>query len=189
MNCRFENGTYSEAMERLPLIKKEYTWDLKSDSADIEGSKREIKALKRAFLKIQVVIPVRFHYIEDMGEITITVSASDDYFKTRPNALAYAFVGTTSQPTDLVFNESYIWVLNRETGTNRYDMEVVALHEICHVLGLSHSMNPKSIMYPNYQGILDLDIEDIERLQNIHGVRSGFMARMMKLKGYFQRIL
>lgn len=193
MNCRLtDDNIYSELvpegeLEPLPLLDVIF-WNLKEASEDIPR-KKQIKGLKRAFLRIQQVIPVKFRFIEGKGEIQMTVSSTDNYFKTRRNALAYAFVGTTSQEIDLVFNESYFWVLNLESGVNRYDMEVVGIHEICHVLGLNHSMNPKSVMYPNYQGIKDLDKEDIEKLHEIWGVRSGWSFRLEKLKGYLSRLI
>lgn len=193
MNCRLTNNNiYSELvpegqLKPLPLLDVIF-WNLKEASEDI-SEKKQIKGLKRAFLRIQQVIPVRFRFIEGKGEIQMTVSSTDNYFKNSPNALAYAFVGTTSQDIDLVFNESYFWVVNLENGVNRYNMEVVGIHEICHVLGLNHSMNPKSVMYPSYQGIKELDKEDIKNLQDIWGIRSGWSFRLEKLKGYFQRIL
>lgn len=191
MSCKFDKeGKFSEQIEDIqPITKKTITWDLISDSPDVDGEKREIKAIKRAFLKWGLVIPVRFRYVEDKGDISITFSSTDNYFKDRPNALAYAFVGTTSQAIDLVFNESYFWVLNREQGTNRYDIEVVAIHEIGHVLGLRHSEGELDVMYPSYRGFLDLSQNDITRMQQIHGIRSGWSQRIEKLKGYFQRII
>jgi len=109
--------------------------------------------------------------------------------KNRPNALAYAFVGTTSQDLDLVFNESYFWALNREVGNNRYDMEIVVIHELLHVLGLSHSVINDSVMFASYQGIYSMNEDDISKLTSIWGVRSGWSRRLMWLKGYFQRLL
>src|SRR3990167_1491840 len=188
MTCRFaSDGLYSETQIMHPVTtKREFTWDLKSDSPDIEGYKREVLALKRAFLKWALVIPVKFKYVEDLGDITITFSSTDNYFKNSPNALAYAFVGTMSQAIDLVFNESYHWVLNREIGNNKYDAEIVAIHEIGHVLGLQHSQNnDNDVMWPVYNKIADLSANDITRMQAIWGARSGFSALIFKLKGYF----
>jgi len=192
-DCAFDkDGKFSESpitaqSEPLPL-QSVITWNLLNESNDILR-KRQVKALKRAFLRIGQVIPVKFRFIQDEGEIQITVSNTDNYFKTRPNALAYAFVGTTSQEIDLVFNESYFWALNREVGNNQFDFEIVAIHEILHVLGLSHSMINDSVMFPNYQGIYDMNEGDISKLHVIWGVRSGWSRRLLWLKGYFQRLL
>jgi len=192
-DCAFDkDGKFSESIiteqsEPLPL-ESVITWNLLNESNDLLR-KRQIKAIKRAFLRIGQVIPVKFRFIQDEGEIQITVSDSDNYFKTRPNALAYAFVGTTSQEIDLVFNESYFWALNREVGNNRYDMEIVIIHELLHVLGLSHSSINDSVMFPNYQSISDMNEDDISKLQSIWGIRGNWSRRLLWLKGYFQRIL
>jgi len=184
---KFSESIITEQSDPLPL-QSVITWNLLNESNDILR-KRQVKALKRAFLRIGQVIPVKFKFTQDKGEIQINVSDSDRYFENRPNALAYAFVGTTSKDIDLVFNESYFWALNREVGNNQYDMEVVGIHEILHVLGLSHSMINDSVMFANYQGIYSMNNDDINNLQSIWGVRSGWSRRLLWLKGYFQRIL
>jgi len=194
-DCIFGNtGKFSEIpiddILREPILTKTIIWDLMTPSKDL-AEKRQIKAFKRAFLRIGQVIPVKFHYVKDtsLAEIEITISNDDNYFKNRPNALAYAFVGTTSQDIDLVFNESYFWNLNREQGNNKYDLEVVAIHEILHILGLVHNTKINSVMFPNYSGLADMSNEDIANLQKIWGKRSGFSRRLLWLKGYFQRLL
>jgi len=193
-DCAFDkNGEFyeiiiTEQSDPLPL-QSVITWNLLNESDDLLR-KRQIKAIKRAFLRIGQVIPVKFRFLSiGKGEIQITVSNSDNYFKNRPNALAYAFVGTTSQDLDLVFNESYFWALNREVGNNQYDMEIVVIHELLHVLGLSHSNINDSVMFASYQGIYSMNEDDISKLQSIWGIRSDWSRRLMWLKGYFQRIL
>jgi len=194
-DCVFERiGKYSEVkpsdeINPIPLSSV-ITWALIDDTGHIEGRDREIKALKRAFLRIGQVIPIRFRYKKNQDvDIAITFSSRDQYFKDRPNALAYAFVGTMSQDIDLVYNESYFWTLNREQGNNKYDLEIVAIHEILHVLGLNHSMINDSVMFPNYQGIYDMNEDDISKLQSIWGVRGQWSRRLFRLIGYFQRLL
>ena len=79
-------------------------WSLLDDSPDIEGRKREIKALKRAFLRWAMVIPVKFSYVADITHATIliTVSHDDEYFKSNKFAIAYAYLSDTE--LDIVFN-------------------------------------------------------------------------------------
>jgi len=194
-DCKFDTeGVFSETkpsdeINPIPLSSV-ITWTLIDDTKHVEGRKREIKALKRAFLRIGQVIPVRFRYKKNQDvDIAITFSSDDQYFKNRPNALAYAFVGTMSQDIDLVYNESYFWTLNREVGNNKYDLEIVAIHEILHVLGLRHSSINDSVMWPNYQGIYDMNEDDISKLQAIWGIRGNWSRRLFRLIGYFQRLL
>lgn len=190
MTCKFStDGVFLEIGALNPVIKKELTWNLLHDSPDIAGN-LEIKAIKRAFLRWELVIPVKFKEVpsDKPADITITFSTTDNYFKTSPNALAYAFVGTTSQAIDLVLNDSYIWTVNiREPVNNKYNAEIVAIHEIGHVLGLQHSQEVIDVMYPVYQGLYDLSFNDINRMQAIWGKRTGFLQLISKLKGYFSR--
>jgi len=194
-DCKFEReGKFIESAitdEPNPIpLTTQITWTLIEDSVHVSGRKREIKALKRAFLRIGQVIPIKFKFQTSTDvDIAITFSNDDNYFKNRPSALAYAFVGTMSQDIDLVYNESYFWALNREQGNNRYDLEIVAIHEILHVLGLRHSTINDSVMFPNYQGIYDMNEDDISKLQSIWGIRGMWSRRLLWLKGYFQRIL
>jgi hypothetical protein len=59
--------------------------------------------------------------------------------------------------TDIVFNDRDIpWVATGE----RYSLDVVALHEIGHSIGLSHSENKEDVMYPVAQGLHELSISD-----------------------------
>jgi len=177
-NCDFsDDGKFLESkpkgdLETLPL-KSVITWDIGTPAEGLE-LKRQIRAFKRIFLRIGQVIPVKFRHIDHTeAEIEINVSNDDGYFTNRPNALARAYVGTTSQALDILFNPSYFWRLNRESGNNQYDLEIVGLHELLHVLGLSHSTINDSVMFPNYQGIYDMNEDDISKL-SFWGVALGF---------------
>ncbi|KAL4829654.1 hypothetical protein H8958_006747 [Nasalis larvatus] len=54
-----------------------------------------------------------------------------------------------------------------------YNLFLVATHEIGHSLGLQHSGNQSSIMYPTYwyhdPGTFQLSADDIRRIQHLYG--------------------
>ena len=87
--------------------------------------------------------------------------------------LAHGFYPGSGIGGDLHFDADESWT-DKETPPY-HNLFVVAVHEIGHCLGLTHSQDRKSIMYPSYihefskdtQNILSN--EDIERIQNAYG--------------------
>ena len=169
------------------------TWSIKTYSKHVPNTKKQEKAIKRAFLRIGLVIPQKFKFERNNLNADIVIEFSDDdpYFKQHKSALAYAFVGTTSQPIDIVFNDSnFFWAINTDAGPNQYKIEPVAVHEILHVLGVGH--NPtcsQCIMYNSYNKTYSLHDKDIKAVQDIWGKRTGFARLRMKLWGYLLREL
>jgi len=199
--CTFEKNGICSYNEKTPTIKvsatafatKTITWSITGYSRDIPDSRRQEKAIKRAFFRIGLVIPVKFKFIRNdpNAEIVISFSQTDPYFVKHSSALAYAFVGTTSQPIDLVFNDKgYFWAINTDVQNNQYKIEPVAIHEILHVLGLGH--NPGCaicIMFPSYHSGQALQDDDISQIQHIWGERSNFAQLRQWLYGYLNRLL
>lgn len=71
---------------------------------------------------------------------------------------------------DLSFNSNLIFD-PRQTGS--FDLFSIALHEAGHALGLGHSSNTSSPMYPAYRGVrAGLSAEDVSRIQSLYGVRA-----------------
>ncbi|XP_052045121.1 macrophage metalloelastase isoform X2 [Apodemus sylvaticus] len=66
--------------------------------------------------------------------------------------------------------EADIMILFAFGGTNLF---LVAVHELGHSLGLQHSNNPKSIMYPTYRYLdpntFRLSADDIHKIQSLYG--------------------
>ena len=87
--------------------------------------------------------------------------------------LAHGFYPGPEINGDLHFDAKEKWT-DQETPPG-HNLFVVAVHEIGHCLGLTHSQSADSIMYPTYKHKLSkqsLDIlsqEDIERIQKAYG--------------------
>ena len=66
----------------------------------------------------------------------------------------------------LHFDDDENWSVN---GTG-IDIESIALHEIGHLLGISHSTVSTAVMYPYYSNIKrELDSDDVEAIWNLYG--------------------
>uniref|UniRef100_A0A3B5RE38 Matrix metalloproteinase-18-like n=1 Tax=Xiphophorus maculatus TaxID=8083 RepID=A0A3B5RE38_XIPMA len=61
-------------------------------------------------------------------------------------------------------------------------LPVVAAHEFGHALGLSHSPDPGSIMYPayNFAPSLELSFDDVKRIQHLYGENPNFHLQSLK---------
>jgi len=69
---------------------------------------------------------------------------------------------------DMHFNADEAWAVGN-TGS-KVDVYTVALHEIGHALGLSHSDNPDDVMYPYYHYGQTLSANDIGAVQQLYQV-------------------
>lgn len=102
-------------------------------------------------------------------------SQHGDGFPFAAEILAHAFYPAPAAPEpiagDIHFNDAFDWGAGDPA---RYDVFTVALHEAGHSLGLAHSSNPSSVMYPMYRGIVSgIDAEDIAALQSLYAPAPG----------------
>jgi hypothetical protein len=97
-----------------------------------------------------------------------TGSHGDAYPFISSSTLAHAFYPTPDNPEplagDIHFNDVESW--NASRGV---DLFSVALHEAGHSLGLAHSSNPESAMYPYYHAVSGLVADDIAAIQAFYG--------------------
>jgi len=116
---------------------------------------------------------------------------TNDYFKNRPNVLAYAyFPGQGKISGDVTFNDQYIWSrdglpvsahladpINYPDSNTRvefrtYNIIQTLTHEIGHSLGLRHNVDCQDcMMFPYYNGYVTLHSNDIKRIQSFYGRR------------------
>jgi hypothetical protein len=81
------------------------------------------------------------------------------------------------------FDDAEQWAL--EAGANVFDTQTVALHEIGHLLGLSHSTDPNAIMFAFYSGerraLGQDDINGIRALYGRRGVKLDILVHLQNI--------
>ncbi|CAJ1065835.1 matrix metalloproteinase-20 [Xyrichtys novacula] len=87
--------------------------------------------------------------------------------------LAHAFGPGLGVGGDTHFDDSEHWTAG-DTGFNLF---VVAAHEFGHALGLKHSRNPESLMYPSYKSSHPANILSDEDVANIHALYGPVRSR------------
>ncbi|XP_053415929.1 matrix metalloproteinase-26 [Nycticebus coucang] len=119
------------------------------------------------------VTPLIFQHVQsEDADIKISFlnwDHGDDLpFDGQGGVLAHAFLPNSGNPGVIHFDKDEHW-----SPSNRgYNLFLVATHEIGHSLGLYHSKNQNSIMYPKYRyhnpRTLHLSADDIQRIQQLY---------------------
>lgn len=125
-------------------------------------------------------------------------SEDDDFMRGSHDILAWAgYVGTQYQGI-LKLNEDKAWswdgksfIINNPDGSishgKTYNLHQTLRHEFGHLLGLVHGDDPKAVMYPYYNSSLELQAQDITRIQAKYGVRSWISWKYKAFKGSLYR--
>ncbi|XP_062950277.1 macrophage metalloelastase-like [Cynocephalus volans] len=143
-----------------------YTPDMKREDAD--------DAIQKAFQVWSDVTPLKFIKV-NQGEADIMILfAYGDHgdfsaFDGRGGILAHAFAPGARIGGDVHFDEHEQWTENHR-GVNLF---LVAVHEIGHSLGLTHSNDQRAIMFPSYRYLnpntFRLSADDIRGIQSLYG--------------------
>ncbi|XP_044078699.1 neutrophil collagenase [Siniperca chuatsi] len=101
-------------------------------------------------------------------------------FDGKGGILAHAFLPGSGIGGDIHFDADEDWSLN-STGINLF---AVAVHEFGHALGLPHSSDPGSIMYPAYNFApsydMQLSFRDVQDVQHLYGISPSFASLFSK---------
>ncbi|KAG2457113.1 matrilysin-like [Polypterus senegalus] len=83
--------------------------------------------------------------------------------------LAHAFSPGSGVGGDAHFDDDETWT----TSSRKFNLYLVAAHELGHSLGLDHSSNPIALMYPTYKYVntngYQLPKDDVDGIQSIYG--------------------
>jgi predicted Zn-dependent protease len=180
-------GVFESEITESKWDKKELTYSIKTGTNDFN---RLRTALNLAMTNWDIEIPIKLKYVKTGGDITIEFSTNDQYFSQMPGVLAYAyFPGSGNMSGKIVFNDNYLWSMKGEAITGEEYMRITGrkvsdpsnffatynilhtlTHEIGHSLGLAHSNFKEDVMYPFYNGVMELSDNDTKRIQTKYGM-------------------
>lgn len=152
--------------------KLSFTYRFATGTADLPGSDEQAPVARAFATWSDALCDISFREASDVTDFVIgwyAGSHGDGYpFDGPGNVIAHAFFppcGSTTSGAGMHFDEAESWTING----GGFDLETVALHEIGHLLGLEHSSDPMSVMFPTYQGVRrTLGTDDVAGVRRLY---------------------
>lgn len=173
-----ESAAFAEYQAISQWNTVDLTYHFVNGTEKLAGS-AEWELIRQAFALWAAQSPLTFTETDNENEANIVIgwAAGDhgdgDPFDGPGDVLAHA---SFPNPYDnrqvfLHFDDDERWV---DSNNSNVDLLTVAAHEIGHTLGLAHSNDPDSLMFPSYDGPRRfLGDDDIAGIQELYGVASN----------------
>ncbi|CAL8266910.1 unnamed protein product [Merluccius merluccius] len=147
------------------------SYRISSYGATVGGASAVRRVFRAAWRMWAEVTPIRFRRRSRRdADVVISFHRGDHEdgspFDGKGGALAHAYLPGDGLGGDVHFDEDEDWSFNA-TGFNLF---AVAVHEFGHALGLPHSWDPGSVMYPTYSFLADLRLShhDVQEAQHMY---------------------